>query len=205
MIKPDRIALGTLATLALLVLLVAVACSPATGDGPPNTPQVSTAAPTPGDGWSVLLSRTPYPYRMPLPPPTPTGLDGTYAKFELKETEPVHCLRCPDYAPEGGVWKLSLDRGVFRIYHAVTGWRSLGSFTVADDRLVLANDPNCPDDIGTYTWQRQEGQLILSEVDDPCAIRLRAMNLTNLPWLSCQPPNAEAGITDHWLKPRGCE
>jgi hypothetical protein len=32
----------------------------------------------------------------------------------------------------------------------------------------------------------------------------RAMNLANLPWQSCQPPNTEAAITDHWPKPIGC-
>jgi hypothetical protein len=42
-------------------------------------------------------------------------------------------------------------------------------------------------------------------IEDECAIGLRAMNLTNLPWLSCHPPSTEAAITDHWPKPRGCD
>ncbi len=170
-----------------------------------GTTEAARPAATPTSIWLSLHQRTPYPYTTPLPPPTPTVLDGTYAKFEPKGATPVHCLRCPDYALEGGVWKLSLDKGISRIYHQVTGWRSMGSFIVSGDQLTLANDPTCPSSVGTYRWQLREGNLILQEIDDECAIRLRAMNLTNLPWLSCRPPSAEAGVTDHWPKPRGCE
>jgi hypothetical protein len=140
-------------------------------------------------------------------------VDGTYAKFELKEAPPVHCLRCPDYAPEGGIWKLHLDRGIFRVLHEVTGWHSMGSFVLAKDRrtagtedqLLLFNDPACPGAVGLYEWTLEGGELTLEVLEDTCSIHLRAMNLTNLPWLSCQPPNIEAGITDHWQKPPGCE
>jgi hypothetical protein len=122
-------------------------------------------------------------------------------------------LRCPDYAPEGGTWKLHLDRGVFRVFHVETGWHSLGSFVLSKDRrtagtidqLVLFNDPNCPGYIATYTWQLQDGDLVLEAIEDSCSIHLRAINLTNLPWRSCRPPNTEAAITDHWHKPPGCE
>jgi hypothetical protein len=48
-------------------------------------------------------------------------------------------------------------------------------------------------------------KLILNLAEDNCAIGLRAINLTKLPWLSCQPPNREAAITDHWPKPAGCD
>jgi hypothetical protein len=82
--------------------------------------------------------------------------------------------------------------------------RGLG-LAISGDQLTLANDPTCPKSIGTYRWQLREGDLILQEIEDECAIRLRTMNLTNLPWLSCRPPSAEAGVTDHWPKPRGCE
>ena len=30
------------------------------------------------------------------------------------------------------------------------------------------------------------------------------MWLTKQPWLSCQPPNPEAAISDHWIRPPGC-
>ena len=40
----------------------------------------------------------------------------------------------------------------------------------------------------------------------PLLIRISLLlaNLTKQPWLSCQAPNHEAGITDHWRKPPGC-
>ncbi|MCK7504734.1 MAG: hypothetical protein MZV70_12050 [Desulfobacterales bacterium] len=61
--------------------------------------------------WAELLQRVPFPYLIPLPEPKRTDLDGTYAKVVISKTERVHCLRCPDYAPEGGLWKLNVDRG----------------------------------------------------------------------------------------------
>jgi hypothetical protein len=70
-------------------------------------------------------------------------MDGTYTKFETKETPPVPCTRCPDYAPESGIWKLNLSKGVFRIFHKATGWKDIGSFIVSEDQLILANDPVC--------------------------------------------------------------
>ena len=157
------------------------------------------------DIWSELLLRTPFPYTLPLPVPKDTPLDGTYTKFETKESPPVPCRRCPDYAPEGGIWKLNFNKGVFRILHKETGWKDLGSFFVSGDRLILANDPVCHEIIGVYLWHLEEGKLILKVIDDPCAIALRAMNLTKLPWLSCRPPSQEAAITDHWPKPPGCD
>jgi len=35
--------------------------------------------------------------------------------------------------------------------------------------------------------------------------KLRAMNLTQHPWLSCRPPNIEAAVTERWPKPEGCD
>ena len=155
--------------------------------------------------WSELLQGSPYPYTLPLAPPNATVMDGTYTKFETKETPPVPCRRCPDYAPEGGTWKMNLSKGVFRIFHQATGWKDIGSFIVSGNQLILANDPVCHEIIGVYQWKLEEGKLILKVIEDKCAIGLRAMNLTNLPWLSCQPPSREAAITDHWPKPAGCE
>lgn len=157
------------------------------------------------DPWFELLQRSPYPYTLPLPPPNATIMDGTYTKVETKETPPVPCRRCPDYAPEDGLWKLNFTKGVFRIFHTVTGWKDMCSFILSGDQLTLANDPVCHEIIGVYRWKLEEGKLILTVVDDNCAIGLRAMNLTKLPWLSCQPPNTEAAVTDHWPKPPGCE
>jgi hypothetical protein len=44
----------------------------------------------------------------------------------------------------------------------------------------------------------------LEAAEDECAIGLRAANLSARPWSACQPPNIEAAITDHWLRPAGC-
>jgi hypothetical protein len=156
------------------------------------------------DAWLALHLRTPFPYLRSLPAAAPSPLDGVYVKFDPKAATPVPCLRCPDYAPEGGIWKLSLDDGIFRIYHTVTDWKSIASFTVSGDRVELFNDPTCLDDVGVYTWQLAEGELTFSVVEDKCAILLRAQNLTSIPWQSCQPPNREAAVSGHWPALAGC-
>jgi hypothetical protein len=126
-------------------------------------------------------------------------------KIDPKEGTPVPCRRCPDYTQGGGLWKLRLEDGIFRIYHPGTGWKSLGSFAVSGDEVLFFNDPNCINVVGRYTWDLTDGQLTLSVVDDPCAIQLRAKQLTRQPWLSCRPPNQEAAVTGHWEMPEGCE
>jgi len=165
------------------------------------------------DPWLALIQREPYPYLLPQPVPQRSPLDGTYAKVEHKDVPRVPCKRCPDYGLEAGVWRLHLDRGTFHIFHQETGWRSLGAFVVSrdrssvteyPDRLLIFNDPVCPEVVGVYAWARTEEGLALTVIDDTCAIGLRASNLANLEWPSCRPPSAEAGITDHWPKPPGC-
>jgi hypothetical protein len=170
---------------------------------PSGTAQASE--PSSREVWSGLLQRQPFPYLVPLPEKKRSPVDGTYTKAVAAQAERVHCLRCPDYAPEGGVWKLNLDQGVMRIFHTESRWKSIATFIVAGDRLLLANDPTCIDELGFYRWRLDEGRLVLEVVDDPCAIRLRAMNLTQQPWRSCRPPNLEAGVTEHWEKPGGCD
>jgi hypothetical protein len=66
--------------------------------------------PSPSAIWSELLRRTPFPFRMELPTPKATPIDGTYTKIETKETPPVPCRRCPDYAPEGGLRNVDVHR-----------------------------------------------------------------------------------------------
>ena len=154
--------------------------------------------------WANLLQREPYPYTIPLLS-QPSILDGTYTKKAKKAGEIVHCRRCPDWAPETGLWKLNLSKGTYRIFHAMTGWKSIGTFIVAGDRILFANDPCCQEGIGVYSWKLEDRQLILTVIDDTCAIGLRAMNLAEVPWLSCQPPSREAAITEHWPKPSGCD
>lgn len=171
----------------------------------PAAPVFVTPLPTPSDPWLALLQRKAYPYSRPLPAEQPTALDGVYVKIDPRTTPHVHCLRCPDYVPEGGLWKLQFHNGVFHIYYPATGWRSLGSYAVVGDRVELFNDPNCTDLIGTYAWRLDGGELVLEAIGDDCAIRMRAANLSDMPWQSCQPPNREAAVTDHWSKPVGCD
>ncbi len=203
---------GVWAAMVLAVLLMIVACSSPAREESQNAPAAELTT-TPASPWSALLQRTPFAYTIPLPPPTPTILDGTYTKFELKEGARVPCKRCPDYAVEGGIWRLNLDKGVYRVYHEATGWRSIGSFVMSRDRessvefpdkLVLFNDPTCPGVVGMYIWKVEGGRLILQVIDDTCSFGLRAVNLTHLDWLACHPPSTEATVTGHWEKPPGC-
>ena len=154
--------------------------------------------------WTELLKRGPYPYTIPLLSKE-TILDGTYVKKAKKEGEIVPCRRCPDWVPYPGIWKLNLNKGTYRIYHEATGWKSIGTYIVADNRIVFANDPCCIKGIGVYSWKFEERKLIFNVIDDDCAIKLRALNLMEAPWNSCQPPNIEAAITEHWPKPQGCD
>ena len=156
------------------------------------------------NGWDELLRRDPYPYTIPLLSKK-TVLDGTYVKKAKKEGEIVPCRRCPDWIPYPGIWKLNLNKGTYRIYHEATGWKNIGTYIVADNRIILANDPCCIKGVGVYEWKFEERKLIFKVIDDDCAIKLRALNLTEVPWNSCQPPNIEAAITEHCPKPRGCD
>ncbi len=168
-----------------------------------STPMCSEE--TPAEKWSALLQRQPFPYRRELPAPERTPLDGTYTKVDPKKEPQVPCRRCPDYAPEGGIWKIQFDKGVFRIIHLSSGWKSIASFTLEGDRLLLFNDPVCHETTGIYVWKVEERQIVFTTIEDECAIRLRALNLTKQPWLSCRPPNTEAATTGHWPEPHGCQ
>ncbi len=154
--------------------------------------------------WGELLKREPYPYTIPLLSKQ-TVLDGTYVKKAKKEGKIVPCRRCPDWIPYPGIWKLNLNKGTYRIYHEATGWKSIGTYILADNRIVFANDPCCIKGIGVYSWKFEERKLILKVIDDDCAIKLRALNLMEVPWNSCQPPIIEAAITGPWPRPQGCD
>jgi hypothetical protein len=156
-----------------------------------NSPQTQNAV---KDLWGELLERTPFPYTIPLVA-KPTGLDGTYVKKAKNEGPIVPCRRCPDWMPYPGNWKLDLSQGVYRIYHRATGWKSIGTCILAGNRMILANDPSCIKGIGVYTWKLDAGKLIFKVIDDECAIKLRALNLTEVPWILCQPPCSESAAT----------
>lgn len=184
--KKHSKASGPFAAVAVLIFLMAVACSPTSHDAPQSTSEVSEITPTPTTLWAAMLQRTPYPYTTPLPPATPTILDGTYTKFDPRPSRRAPCRRCPAYLPEGGVWRLNLDKGIFRVSHDVIAWGTLGSFIISGDRVSFFNDPHCYEDIGIYTWKLEDGKLTLEVVRDDCAFGLRAENLVDLPWESCQ-------------------
>lgn len=100
---------------------------------------------------------------------------------------------------------MNLDKGIFRVSHDVMAWGTLGSFIISGDQISFFNDPHCYEDIGIYTWKLEDGELALEVVSDDCAFGLRAENLVDLPWESCQPPSTEAAVTNHWPTPIGCD
>jgi hypothetical protein len=192
-----------IAALVLAHLVLIVSCSPTL---PASTHTRATdPAPTPASGWSELQQRTPYPYSTPLPSPDATVPDGIYVKFDPRYDDRAPCRRCPPYPPEGGLWRLGLDKGIFRVYHEASGWRTVGSYTVREDRIWLFNDPHCNQDTGVYTWELEDGELTLGVLRDDCAYDLRARHFTELGWQSCQPRSTEAAITEHWAAPAGCD
>ncbi len=151
-----------------------------------------------GDAWQALLEVTPLSHTTPQPDPVQTTLDGTYAKLDPSQPQWWLCRRCADYRPAGGIWKLQFDRGVMRILYDVTGWRSLASYSVVDDRLYLFNDPFCPQVVGEYVWRIEDAGLVLELIDDPCSIELRGETLSSQPWASCTDVSKEES-------PVGCE
>lgn len=191
------------ATLILIFTLLLAGCSLAPASATPS-PTPPTALPTTTDRWYSLMNSTPVPWSTPLPPFVSTAIDGTYAKLDPDREMWWNCMRCADFLPAGGVWRLQLEKGIYRIYYAVDGWRSLGSYSLDNDRIYFFNDPNCRNEVGEYRWKLEDGALSLQVVQDECAIKMRAANLTKQPWLSCQPPTLEAAISDHWSRPEGC-
>ena len=195
----------TVAVQCLLLLILSCSSHSEPGHQPPVAAKAGMANDATSEIWVELLQKTPYPHTAPLPPSVSSVVDGTYSKFDPQKTPPVPCRRCPDYAPEGGIWKLHLSKGVFRIFHEFTGWRSIGSFVVAENQIRLFNDPTCMEVTGSYVWTLAAGRLTMQVIEDECAIGLRAKNLMQLPWRSCQPPTTEAGVSGHWSKPLGCD
>jgi hypothetical protein len=168
----------------LIIPLVMVACSSglATPLDTPDTPELTA---TPADAWSRLLLKTPYPYTTPLPPANATTLDGTYSKLDPREGTRPFCVRCMPYPAEGGIWKLHLDKGIFRILstRSLNGWNSMGSFAISGNRITLFNDPHCLETVGTYSWSLEGEQLVLQPIQDDCADGWRAITFTNYPWM----------------------
>ncbi|MFL7870513.1 MAG: hypothetical protein AB8I58_16920 [Anaerolineales bacterium] len=203
-----------LAFIFAILAATLVSCSTQSQDGVASTSEPAMTegvTETPADAWITLLQSKPVAFTTPLPDESWTPIDGTYAKFDPSEPQWWACRRCADYRPAGGIWKLRFDRGTMRIYYNVTGWRSIASYTVSDDKLYLFNDPYCPQEVGEYTWKLEDKWgledrvLVLSVIKDSCSIDLRGLNLSDIPWDSCQPPNYMTAASDHWHKAPGCE
>jgi hypothetical protein len=103
----------------------------------------------------------------------------------------------------GGIWRMQFDRGVTRIYYEVTNWKSIASFTVQGDRLKLFNDPFCPQEVGEYLWEIENGFLILNPVTDGCAFDLRRENLIKQAWAVCTDDQPAEGCIDPPDSPPG--
>jgi hypothetical protein len=202
-VSSKRLKVLSASTFALAAtVLVVVACVPFGSNRIEPASVESTVIATSVDDWSAVLAKVPdSDTDSPVPP---TVLDGTYTKFTFKDGSPVPCSYCPEYASELDLWKLHLDKGIFRIFHELTGEWVVGSFAVSGEQITLKNDPHCPGVAGAYTWRLQDGELTFDVVEDNCPTGLRTVNLDGEPWLSCQPPNEEAAITQHWPAPLGC-
>lgn len=205
--KPEKrnsllffIAFVLLGVTALFVLFSLLNRTNTDNKATPEARDVAAAATT---GWQVLLEQTPVAYATPLPEPVKSPLDGTYAKIDQSRPQWWLCLRCADYRPAGGIWKLQFDKGVMRIYYEVTGWKSIASYSVSGDRLTLFNDPYCRDEVGEYLWTLEEGSLKLDAVVDTCSFDLRAENLGHEHWSAC-PPAEAADVKDQVQNPSGC-
>lgn len=175
-----------------VAMLLLAGCAPESE--PPNATPIPTArysiyfdhektvVPRQTDTWELALVRTPYPFLRDLPPADSTAIDGTYFKDEFSEVTPFPCRRCADYRLDGGLWRMNLAGGVFRIYYEVTDWRDVASFVVDGNRLEIFNDPSCTETVGVYEWELDGDTLTLRVIDDDCAVGRRARNLTNIAW-----------------------
>jgi hypothetical protein len=84
---------------------------------------------------------------------------------------------------------LTLDKGVFRVYHMAGGYLSVGHFFADGSTVTFFNDPNCPQDQGKYFVTSVDEVWSFGQADDPCAYdSLRERFLTAVPWARVEPP-----------------
>jgi hypothetical protein len=137
----------------------------------------------------------PYPFKSPTPAPEPTSIDGTYLRIlSLRElggarrSIPLRCLRCPPFRITPGVNTLVLYRGAYYVHHHLSGFRTIGSFVIEDDRLTLFNDANCPQTAGVYEFELTAHGIRFRVVHDECAFsNERALDLEFRPWTRVAP------------------
>ncbi len=134
----------------------------------------------------------PYPYTTPTPPPEPTPLDGIYTRTVTAEElgGSGECRRCPPYRLAVGEDILGLEKGIFEVYHRGSGYLSVGHFTNEQSTITFFNDPNCPEDRGTYDVALTGGVWSFVAVNDPCAYdNVRERFLTSVSWTKLEPPD----------------
>ena len=135
---------------------------------------------------------TPYPYTTPIPPRERTPLDGTYMRIltieDVDGLLPFRCLRCPPFFLNAGVSTIAFHRGNYWLNHQLSGFKSLGMYTVDRDRVTFFNDPWCPQDRGTYRWDVRAGALTFELVSGTCDYEeARAKDLMESPWTKIKP------------------
>jgi hypothetical protein len=132
----------------------------------------------------------PYPFMSPTPPPDATALDGTYLRtLTLRDVGgarvglPYRCLRCPPFRIDAGVSTLVFVRGAYYVHHQISGFRTMGSFVVQDDRVTLFNDTNCPQTPGVYAFALSAHGLRFRVIEDDCPFSgERALDLMRTSW-----------------------
>ncbi len=166
-----------IATVLLAGLLAA--CSAGTGQTPRGAPS-PTGDP---ERWRDAPGEEPYPFVTPVPPLADTPIDGVYRRDYRAGSEPIPCRRCAPYRLNSGMAVLTLQEGRFRVDHPAWEFTSGGHYFVEGGRLVLINDPNCPQTRGIYRWALEGGSLSLEVLKDDCAFDLlRARYLSAAPW-----------------------
>jgi len=133
----------------------------------------------------------PFPYLSPTPPPTTeTVLDGTYMRtLTLRDVGgariglPFRCLRCPPYRIDAGVSTIMFWHGAFFLHHQISDFKTQGSFVVDGDRVTLFNDPNCPQGVGVYSFEKTAHGLRFDVIHDDCPWSgERGDDLTRVTW-----------------------
>jgi hypothetical protein len=156
-------------------------------------------------------SELPYPYTGPVPPETPTALDGAYVRIIPIErlgppmlALPLQCLRCIPFRITAGVATLILYRGRYFLHDQISDFRALGFYEIHGRRVTLFDDPNCPTSRGVYRWSDPGSKLHLDVVKDPCPFdNLRAEDLTTLPWTAFD--HCLLRFVDLWPGQLGCK
>jgi hypothetical protein len=156
-------------------------------------------------------SELPYPYTKPVPPQTPTLLDGAYVRIiPIKRLGPpilalpLQCLRCIPFRITAGVATLILYQGRYFLHDQLSDFKALGFYVIHGRRVTFYDDPNCPTDRGVYRWSESGSNLHLEVFHDPCPFdELRAQDLTAFKWTAFD--HCLLKFVDLWPGQLGCK